>query len=141
MVSSEAAFAEDRCAAVCSALCGADRKLLSPSCLCCGSDACLNSALGHQEPFSQKKLDPLCLFSFYLCFCLFMLPFYFLAFLFPGIAFFKVAPGDLERREEEQVGCVYPPRTGAGDLQMEFELGLVMWLTSRDGRKSCHDFI
>lgn len=61
--------------------------------------------------------------------------------LFPGTAFFKVAPRDPERREEEQVGHVYPPRTGAGDLQMEFELGLVMWLTSRDGWKSYHDFI
>ena len=35
VVNSEAAFAEDRPTAVCSALRGADRKLLSPSCLCC----------------------------------------------------------------------------------------------------------
>ena len=133
VVHSEAAFAEDRPTAVCSALRGADRKLLSPSCLCCGSDACLNSALGQQEPFLGRNLT---LYAYFPFIC----GFAFLC-LFPGTAFFKVAPRDPERKEEEQVGHVYPPRTGAGDLQMEFELGLVMWLTSRDGWKSCHDFI
>lgn len=86
-----------------------------------------------RNPFLRRNLT---LYDYFPFICVFA----FLC-LFPGTAFFKVAPRDLERREEDQVGHVYPPRTSAGDLQMEFELGLVMWLTSRDGRKSCHDFI
>lgn len=66
VVSSEAAFPGDSHTAIRSALPGAESKLLAPSFLCRGtlSDACLNSALGQQEPLSQRKFDPGCLFSF-----------------------------------------------------------------------------
>lgn len=45
------------------------------------------------------------------------------------------------RRAGRTDGWYVSPRTIVGDLQMGFDLGLVMWLTSWGGLKSCHGFL